>query len=67
VRSSLQGRTEKSTQYAEAGEFKAAIAAQEKALKYAALEEQFGKGPRARLQLFRKHKPFREKVEVKRE
>jgi Tfp pilus assembly protein PilF len=47
---------------AEAGDFKAAIAEQERALGFSELAEQFGKQPRARLELYRQGKPYREAV-----
>jgi tetratricopeptide (TPR) repeat protein len=53
--------------YAEAGDFRAAVAMQEKALKFPELEEQYGKGPRARLEFYRKRKPYQERIEGKRQ
>jgi hypothetical protein len=52
--------------HAEAGDFKAAVAEQEKALSFPELAEQFGEGPRARRELYRKQKPYREAVEARR-
>jgi Flp pilus assembly protein TadD len=51
---------------AEAGDFKAAVAEQEKALGFSELAEQYGEQPRARLDLYRQGKPYRESVEAKR-
>jgi Flp pilus assembly protein TadD len=50
--------------HAEAGDFKAAVAEQEKALRFPELAEQYGEQPRARLELYRQAKPYREIVEA---
>jgi Tfp pilus assembly protein PilF len=51
---------------AEAGDFQAAVTEQERALTFSELAEQYGEGPRARLELYRQGKPYRERVEPSR-